>query len=68
MNIAELASRIQPAQENERPVLYIQITAHSPANHASAPIEQAFNQLCEELHAQGSIRLYSVTDDADSAV
>ncbi|ORM70679.1 glycine cleavage system transcriptional repressor [Pantoea wallisii] len=68
MNIAELASRIQPAREDERPMLYIQMTAHSPANHASAPIEQAFNQLCEELHAQGSIRLYSVTDDADSAV
>ncbi len=68
MNIAELASRIQPAREDERPMLYIQMTAHSPANPASAPIEQAFNQLCEELHAQGSIRLYSVTDDADSAV
>lgn len=68
MNIAELVSRIQPAQDNAPPVLYIQMTAHSPASRASAPIEQAFNQLCEELHAQGSIHLYSVTDAADSAV
>ncbi|KAJ9432246.1 MULTISPECIES: glycine cleavage system transcriptional repressor [Enterobacterales] len=68
MNIAELVSRIQPAQDDVAPTLYIQMTAHSPANQFSAPIEQAFNQLCEELHAQGSIRLYSVTDDADSTV
>lgn len=68
MNIAELVSRITPAQDDASPVLYIQMTAHSPANHASAPFEQAFHRLCEELHAQGSIRLYSVTDDAHSAV
>ncbi|ALV91436.1 glycine cleavage system regulatory protein [Pantoea rodasii] len=66
MNIAELVSRIQPAQEGIPPTLYVQMTAHSPDNHASAPFEQAFNKLCEELHAQGSIRLYSVTDDASS--
>ena len=53
MNIAELVSRIKPAQDDVAPTLYIQITAHSPANQFSAPIEQAFNQLCEELHAQG---------------
>jgi glycine cleavage system transcriptional repressor len=68
MNIAELVSRIQPAQDDVAPTLYIQMTAHSPANQFSAPIEQAFNQLCEELHAQGSIRLYSVTDDVNSTV
>ncbi len=68
MNIAELVSRINPPQDNEQPMLYIQMTAHSPANQASAPIEQAFNQLCEELHAQGSIRLYSVTDDSHSVL
>jgi len=44
------------------------MTAHSPANRVSAPIEQAFNQLCEELHAQGSIRLYSVTDDSSNVL
>ncbi|WP_343552466.1 glycine cleavage system transcriptional repressor [Pantoea sp.] len=68
MNIAELVSRIKPAQDDVAPTLYIQMTAHSPANPVSAPIEQAFNQLCEELHAQGSIRLYSVTDSANSTV
>ncbi|MBK0099032.1 glycine cleavage system transcriptional repressor [Erwinia sp. S63] len=68
MNIAELVSRITPAQEGVPPTLYIQMTAHSPDNHASAPFEQAFNNLCEELHAQGSIRLYSVTDDANNTL
>ncbi|MDJ0024516.1 MULTISPECIES: glycine cleavage system transcriptional repressor [Pantoea] len=68
LNIAELVSRINPAQDNEQPVLYIQMTAHSPANRVSASIEQAFNQLCEELHAQGSIRLYSVTDDSSNVL
>ena len=68
LNSAELVSRINPAQDNEQPVLYIQMTAHSPANRVSAPIEQAYNQLCEELHAQGSIRLYSVTDDSSNVL
>ncbi len=68
MNIAELVSRIKPAQDNAPPTLYIQMTAHSPANHASAPFEQAFTALCEELHAQGAIRLYSVNDGADRTV
>ncbi len=56
MNIAELVSRIQPAQDGVPPTLYIQMTAHSVEG---ASIEPAFNQLCQELHAQGTIRLYS---------
>lgn len=68
MNIAELVSHIKPAQNNAPPTLYIQMTAHSPASHVSAPFEQAFNALCEELHAQGAIRLYSVTDNTASPV
>jgi glycine cleavage system transcriptional repressor len=68
MNIAELVSRIKPAQDGVPPTLYIQMTAHSPDNQASAPFEQAFNKLCEELHAQGSIRLYSVTDESHSTL
>jgi glycine cleavage system transcriptional repressor len=61
MNIAELVSRIQPAQDGVPPTLYIQMTAHSAED---TRIEPAFNQLCQELHAQGTIRLYSVADDA----
>ena len=55
MNIAELVSRTQPAAENQPPLLYIQITAHSPASQDAAMIEQAFNSLCTELSAQGTI-------------
>lgn len=55
MNIAELVSRIQPAEEGHRPLLYIQITAHSPASQDASFIEQAFNKLCTELQAQGTI-------------
>lgn len=55
MNIAELVSRTQPAAENQPPLLYIQITAHSPASQNAAIIEQAFNSLCTELSAQGTI-------------
>lgn len=55
MNIAELVSRTQTAQENQPPLLYIQITAHSPASRDASFIEQAFNQLCTELQAQGTI-------------
>jgi len=55
MNIAELVSRTQPAAENKPSLLYIQITAHSPASQDAAIIEQAFNSLCTELHAQGTI-------------
>lgn len=63
MNIAELVSRIRPAQAAQPPVLYIQMTAHSPASAEGSAIEQAFNHLCSELNAQGSIRLYSVLDE-----
>ena len=55
MNIAELVSRPQPAAANQPPLLYIQITAHSPASQDASFIEQAFNQLCTELQAQGTI-------------
>ncbi|WP_034916322.1 MULTISPECIES: glycine cleavage system transcriptional repressor [Erwinia] len=54
MNVAELVSRTQPA-ENQPALLYIQITAHSPARQDASFIEQAFNELCTELHAQGTI-------------
>ncbi len=55
MHIAELVSRTQPSQENQPPLLYIQITAHSPAHRDATLIEQAFHALCTELHAQGTI-------------
>lgn len=65
MNIAELVSRTQPAQENQPPLLYIQITAHSPASQDASIIEQAFNRLCTELRAQGTISVvqYPPHDD-----
>ncbi|WP_312241953.1 glycine cleavage system transcriptional repressor [Pantoea sp.] len=66
MNIAELVSRIKPAKAQLPPTLYIQITAHSPASAEGSSIEQAFNTLCTELNAQGTIKLYSVMD-ADGA-
>ena len=59
MTIAELVSRTQPADENQPPLLYIQITAHSPASPDASFIEQAFNRLCTELQAQGTIRAVS---------
>ncbi len=62
MNIAELVSRIKPAQENTPPTLYIQMTAHSVVLRQRNLFEQAFHQLCTELKAQGSIRLYSMLD------
>ncbi|KAA8999973.1 glycine cleavage system transcriptional repressor [Affinibrenneria salicis] len=55
LSIAELVSKTQPSAEHEPPQLYIQITAHSPARLNGSIIEQAFYQLCTELHAQGSI-------------
>ncbi len=57
MNIAELVSRTQPAQENQPSLLYIQITAHSPASQSAVFIRQAFNNLCTELQAQGTISI-----------
>ncbi|AXU94064.1 MAG TPA: glycine cleavage system transcriptional repressor [Erwinia persicina] len=59
MNIAELVSRTQPAEENQPPRLYIQLTAHSPASQDASFIEMAFNRLCTELHAQGTIKAVS---------
>ena len=53
MNVAELVSRITPAQHNLPPTLYIQMTAHSPTRTSGTPFEQAFNTLCQELNAQG---------------
>ena len=55
MNIAELVSKTQPAQGELPPQLYIQITAHGPANSPVGQIEDTFHQLCTELNAQGSI-------------
>lgn len=54
MNVAELVSRITPAQHNLPPTLYIQMTAHSPTRTSGTPFEQAFNTLCQELNAQGN--------------
>lgn len=67
MNIAELVSRIRPAKEALPPMLYIQITAHSPASAEGSLIEQAFNTLCTELNAQGTIKLYSMMDAEGAA-
>ncbi len=63
MNIAELVSRTQPAQDNMPPQLYIQITAHSPASEDAGIIEQAFKALCTELHAQGTISVVNPQQD-----
>ena len=65
MNIAELVSRTQPAENDNVAQLHIQITAHSPASHDSVNIEQDFKALCTELNAQGSISVvnYSHTDE-----
>ena len=59
MNIAELSSRTLPAQDNHPSLLYIQMTAHSPANQNADLIEQTFNNLCTELNAQGTINVVS---------
>ncbi|NIY49035.1 glycine cleavage system transcriptional repressor [Cedecea colo] len=63
MNIAELVSRTQPAQDNVPPQLYIQITAHSPASEDAVIIEQAFKALCTELNAQGTISVVNPQQD-----
>ncbi|CUU24872.1 glycine cleavage system transcriptional repressor [Duffyella gerundensis] len=60
MNIAELVSRTQPAQDALPPQLFIQITAHSPASRDASSIEPAFHQLCTELQAQGTINVVNV--------
>ena len=63
----ELVSRTQPAENGKAAQLFIQITAHSPASHDSANIEDAFKALCTELNAQGSINVvnYSQHDEQD---
>ncbi len=66
MNVAELVSRITPAQHDLPPTLYIQMTAHSPTRTSGTTFEQAFNNLCQELNAQGTLRLYSVSDADNS--
>jgi len=65
MNIAELVSRIQPAEEGRPSLLYIQITAHSPASQDASFIEQAFNKLCTELQAQGTISVVNYPQHED---
>ncbi|MBW7983502.1 glycine cleavage system transcriptional repressor [Enterobacillus tribolii] len=65
MNIAELVSRTQPGGDDVEPRLYIQITAHCPADQNASKIEQAFNQLCTELNAQGSISVVNYPQHDD---
>lgn len=62
MNIAELVSRTRHGSGGNTPTLYIQMTAHSADQSEQQRFEQAFHQLCTELHAQGSIRLFSIMD------
>ncbi|MBJ3815109.1 glycine cleavage system transcriptional repressor [Shimwellia pseudoproteus] len=61
MNIAELVSRTQNDNNDAVPRLYIQITAHSPVSHDALKIEQAFNALCTELNAQGTISVVNLS-------
>lgn len=63
MNIAELVSRTQPAENGVGPRLYIQITAHSPGSQDSTIIEQAFKALCTELNAEGTINVVNPQQD-----
>ena len=67
LNIAELVSRTQPAENGKTAQLYIQMTAHSPALDNATIIEQAFKALCTELNAQGSINVvnYQQQDEQD---
>ena len=65
MNIAELSSRTQPAQDGNPPQLYIQITAHSPAGQDANVIEYEFKALCTELKAQGSINVVNYPQQDD---
>ncbi|NIG76118.1 glycine cleavage system transcriptional repressor [Klebsiella sp. Ap-873] len=63
MNIAELVSRTQPAENGVGPRLYIQITAHSPGSQDATIIEQAFKALCTELKAEGTINVVNPQQD-----
>ncbi len=65
MNIAELSSRTQPAQDGKPPQLYIQMTAHSPGSQDASVIEDAFKALCTELKAQGSINVVNYPQQDD---
>lgn len=67
MNIAELVSRTQPSRPGAAATLYIQMTAHSTDQRQRPEFEQAFQQLCTELQAQGSIRQFSILDGDISA-
>lgn len=67
MNIAELVSRTQPDNVGDAPILRIQMTAHSTDQSQLPEFEQAFQRLCTELKAQGSIRQYSILDGDISA-
>ena len=68
MNIAELVSRTQPSDDHALPVLFIQITAHSPASQDASNIEQAFKALCTELNAQGSISVVNYSQHEQDGV
>lgn len=57
MNIAELISRTKPAEAGAQPRLYIQISAHSPFSPDETNIAPAFQALCHELNAQGTLRV-----------
>ncbi len=67
MNIAELVSRTQPAENERAAQLHIQITTHSPAISGRSKYWPAFKALCTELNAQGSINVvnYSQHDEQD---
>ncbi len=56
-NIAELVSKTQPREGNIPARLQIQITAHSLLDDDGIIIKQAFNKLCTDLNAQGSISI-----------
>jgi glycine cleavage system transcriptional repressor len=49
-------------------VLFIQITAHSPASQDASNIEQAFKALCTELNAQGSISVVNYSQHEQDGV
>ena len=68
MNIAELVSRTQTSDDHGLPVLFIQITAHSPASQDASNIEQAFKALCTELNAQGSISVVNYSQHEQDGV
>ncbi|CDH22993.1 glycine cleavage system transcriptional repressor [Xenorhabdus bovienii] len=54
-NIAELASKTHPAEENMPARLQIYITGHNPLDDNGLIFKESFYRLCTELNAQGSI-------------